>query len=166
MISPCVHVGCHCNQFTKIILVFQANTAVCTTNHQSIKQEPTETRTCAVTVLPNVASTKLNESKNNHSQVHHSLSKATFWTPGTSVITTPTKKVTRSARYSVRSCHHIVTTLCTEQGSNNTTRVQMDSKQTGKTEVTEVTYKTHTHSHMVQSTLQTESLLLLLLLAL
>jgi hypothetical protein len=128
MISPCVHAGCHNNQFTKIIFVFQANTALRTTNHQSIRQQPTETTACAVTLLPNVASTKLNESKNNHSHVHHNLSKATFWTPGTSVITTPTKKVTKSAAHSVWSCHHIVTTLCTERWSNNTTRVQMDSK--------------------------------------
>jgi hypothetical protein len=47
--------------------MFQANTALGTTNHQSIRQQPTETRACAITVLPNVASTKLNESKNNHS---------------------------------------------------------------------------------------------------
>jgi hypothetical protein len=52
MISPCVHAGCHNNQFTKITLVFQGNATLCTTNHQSIKQQLTEARASAVTVLP------------------------------------------------------------------------------------------------------------------
>ena len=118
--------------------MFQGNTVLCATNHQSLTQQPTDTRDSAVTMLPYVASTKLNGSKNNHSQVHQNLSKATFWTPGISVITPPTKK--KSPKVSlIQYCHATsVTTLCTEHWSNNTTRVQMDSDQIDKTEATEV----------------------------
>jgi hypothetical protein len=146
MTSPHIYAGCHKNHFIKIILVFQGNTALRTTNHQLPThhwQNSQQKQELALSpVLPNIPNKKLNRSKNTHSWVHH-LSKATFWTAGISVTTTPTKKVTKNATHSLLSHQHSVAISCTEWWSNNKAWMHTDSEQTDKTEATEVIHTIH-----------------------